>query len=157
MLFVSSVFLFLSLQERLVGKTRNGEDQMKTLGPIFVSMVQRSITLMSWFQMHLNLPGGRAHILMQSSLIVSMFLYKSRSGIGEGNGTPLQNPCLENPMDGGAWWTAVYGVTQRWSRLKRLSSSSRSRIGFLRSFTFNVQNVSVRQKRATLYQHYPHS
>lgn len=36
---VVSVFLFLSLQERLVGKTRNGEDQMKTLGQIFGSMV----------------------------------------------------------------------------------------------------------------------
>ena len=30
----------------------------------------------------------------------------------EGNGTPLQYSCLENPMDGGAWWTAVYGVAQ---------------------------------------------
>ena len=30
----------------------------------------------------------------------------------EGNGTPLQYSCLENPMDGGAWWTAVYGVTK---------------------------------------------
>ena len=29
---------------------------------------------------------------------------------GEGNGTPLQYSCLENPMDGGAWWAAVYGV-----------------------------------------------
>ena len=31
---------------------------------------------------------------------------------GEGDGTPLQYSCLENPMDGGAWWAAVYGVTQ---------------------------------------------
>ena len=29
---------------------------------------------------------------------------------GEGNGTPLQYVCLENPMDGGAWWAAVHGV-----------------------------------------------
>ena len=29
---------------------------------------------------------------------------------GEGNGTPLQDSCLENPMDGGAWWAAVHGV-----------------------------------------------
>ena len=33
--------------------------------------------------------------------------------------------CLENPRDGGAWWAAVYGVAQSWTRLKRLSSSSR--------------------------------
>ena len=42
----------------------------------------------------------------------------------EGNGTPLQYSCLENPMDRGAWWAAVYGVTQSWTRLKWLSSSS---------------------------------
>ena len=43
----------------------------------------------------------------------------------EGNGNPLQCSCLENPRDGGAWWAAVYGVTQSRTRLKRLSSSSR--------------------------------
>ena len=32
-------------------------------------------------------------------------------GLVEGNGTPLQYSCLENPMDGGAWWAAVHGVT----------------------------------------------
>ena len=37
---------------------------------------------------------------------------------GEGNGNPLQYSCLENPMDGGAWWAAVYGVAQNWTRLK---------------------------------------
>ena len=31
---------------------------------------------------------------------------------GEGNGTPLQYPCLENPMDGGTWWAAVHGVAK---------------------------------------------
>ena len=31
---------------------------------------------------------------------------------GEGNGTPLQDFCLENPMDGGAWWAAVHGVAR---------------------------------------------
>ena len=30
---------------------------------------------------------------------------------GEGNGTPLWYSCLENPMDRGAWWATVYGVT----------------------------------------------
>ena len=37
---------------------------------------------------------------------------------GEGNGTPLWYSCLENPMDGGAWWAAVHGVTQSQTRLK---------------------------------------
>ena len=49
----------------------------------------------------------------------------SRGGLlGEGNVTPLQCSCLENPRDGGAWWAAVCGVTQSRTRLKRLSSSS---------------------------------
>ena len=36
---------------------------------------------------------------------------------GEGNGTPLQYSCLENPMDGGAWKAAVHGVAEGWTRL----------------------------------------
>ena len=31
---------------------------------------------------------------------------------GEGNGNPLQYSCLENPMDGGAWWASVHGVAE---------------------------------------------
>ena len=50
----------------------------------------------------------------------------SHAWIGEGNGNPLQYSCLENPMDGGAWWAAVSGVAQSRTRLKRLSSSSSS-------------------------------
>jgi len=57
----------------------------------------------------------------------------SLSCIGEGNGNPLQCSCLESPRDGGAWWAAIYGVTQSWTRLKRLSSS-RSSHGPLRLF-----------------------
>ena len=45
-----------------------------------------------------------------------------------GNGNPLQYSCLENPRDGGAWWATVYGVAQSRTRLKRLSSSSSSKI-----------------------------
>ena len=35
----------------------------------------------------------------------------------EGNGTPLQYSCLENPMDGGAWWAAVHGIVKSQTRL----------------------------------------
>ena len=45
----------------------------------------------------------------------------SLSCIGKGNGNPLQCSCLENPRDGGAWWAAIYGVTQSRTRLKWLS------------------------------------
>ena len=37
--------------------------------------------------------------------------------LGEGNGTPLQYSCLENPMDGGAWWAAVHGVAKSRTQL----------------------------------------
>ena len=37
--------------------------------------------------------------------------------VGEGDGTPLQYSCLENPMDGRAWWAAVHGVAKSQTRL----------------------------------------
>ena len=35
----------------------------------------------------------------------------------EGNDNPFQDSCLENPMDGGAWWAAVHEGARRWARL----------------------------------------
>ena len=52
----------------------------------------------------------------------------------EGNGTPLQYSCLENPRDGGAWWAAVYGVAQSLTRLKQLSRG-RQRMRWLDGIT----------------------
>ena len=43
------------------------------------------------------------------------------TNIGEGNGTPLHYSCLENPVDGGAWWAAVCGVTKSRTRLSDFS------------------------------------
>ena len=50
----------------------------------------------------------------------------------EGNGNPLQCSCLENPRDGGAWWSAIYGVTQSRTQLKWLSSSKAHLTSYLR-------------------------
>ena len=51
-------------------------------------------------------------------LLLFFFYYSHSSGYnGEGKGTPLQYFCLENPMDGGAWWAAVHGVTKSQTRL----------------------------------------
>ena len=44
-------------------------------------------------------------------------IVNSEEAIGEGNGTPLQYSCLENTMDGGAWWAAVRGVAEGQTRL----------------------------------------
>ena len=49
--------------------------------------------------------------------ILFVFLSPSILNLGEGNGTPLQYSCLENAMDGGAWWAAVHGVAKSQTRL----------------------------------------
>ena len=56
-------------------------------------------------------PWGRE----ESDTTERLHFHFSLSCIGEGNGNPLQCSCLENPRDGGAWWAAIYGVTQSWS------------------------------------------
>ena len=53
--------------------------------------------------------------------VMSLLLMLSRLVIGEGNGTPLQYSCLENPMDGGAWWAAIHGVSKSQTRLSDLT------------------------------------
>ena len=45
---------------------------------------------------------------------------------GGGHGNPFQYSCLENPMDRGAWKAVVHRVTESWTRLKRLSTSTMS-------------------------------
>ena len=54
---------------------------------------------------------------------------------GEGNGTSLQYSCLENPMDGGAWWAAVHGVVKSQTRLS--------------DFTFTFHFHALEKKMAT--------
>ena len=67
----------------------------------------------------------------------------SLSCIGEGNGNPLRCSCLENPRDGGAWWAAVYGVAQSWTRLKRLSSSSSSIHIHIYMYIYNMKHLHL--------------
>ena len=54
---------------------------------------------------------------------------------GEGSGTPLQYSCLENPMDGGAWWAAVHGVAKSPTRLS--------------DFTFTFHFYALEKEMAT--------
>ena len=57
--------------------------------------------------------------------------------LGEGNGTPLQYSCLENPMDGGSWKAAVHGVTEGQTRLS--------------DFTFTFHFHALEKELATHY------
>ena len=50
-------------------------------------------------------------------ITVFFFFFNIIVDYGEGNGTPLQYSCLENPMGGGAWWAAVHGVEKSRTRL----------------------------------------
>ena len=59
----------------------------------------------------------------------------TRVNFGEGNGTPFQYSCLENPMDGGAWWAAVHGVAKSRTRLS--------------GFTFNFHFYALEKEMAT--------
>ena len=44
---------------------------------------------------------------------VYLIISSLKNTVGEGNGNPLQYSCLENPMDGGAWWATVHGSQSR--------------------------------------------
>ena len=68
-------------------------------------------------------PWGRKE-LDRTEWLPFHFFHFPLSCTGEGNGNPVQCSFLENPRDGGAWWAAVYGVTQSQTRLKWFSSSS---------------------------------
>ena len=84
-------------------------------------MATHSSTL-AWKIPWMEEPGGLQS--MGSPTTERLHFHFSLTCIREGNGNPLQFSCLENPRDGGAWWASVSGVTQSWTRLKRLSSSS---------------------------------
>ena len=83
-------------------------------------------------------PWGRS----ESDRTELLHFHFSPSCIGEGHGNPLQYSCLENPRDRGAWWAAVYGVAQSWTRLKLLSSSSSSSKPFCYSGSFPPWEIS---------------
>ena len=55
--------------------------------------------------------------LVNDNSFLTQYLPFLEMNFGEGDGTPLQYSCLENPMDGGAWWAAVHGVVKSRTRL----------------------------------------
>ena len=64
--------------------------------------------------------------------------------VGEGNDTPLQHSCLENPMDGGAWYAAVHGVAKSRTWLSDFTFNRE-----LEYITFKVVRVKLGRKWAT--------
>ena len=69
------------------------------------------------------LPLLPSHLLKssQSTGLSSVCFTHGSVYTGEGNGTPLQSSCLDNPMDGGVWWAAVHGISKSWTRLSEFT------------------------------------
>ena len=117
-------------------KTHYESQKVVRMEQMWATRSPRLCTRRRQWQPHSILLPGKSH--GQRSLVVCspwgredsdmterLHFYFSLSCTGDGNGNPLQCSCLENPRDGGAWWALVSGVAQSWTRLKRLSSSSR--------------------------------
>ena len=77
----------------ICGKKKNKEKDFKIAFGRYGFWIQMSVTL--------------SENIIWDTHVVSTF-----STALDGNGTPLQYSCLESPMDGGAWWAAVHGVTK---------------------------------------------
>ena len=76
-------------------------------------------SILTWKIPWMEEPGGLQSMGHEvSDTTERLHFHFSLSCIGEGSGNPLQCSCLENPRGGGAWWAAVYGVTQSWTQLK---------------------------------------
>ena len=89
-------------------------------------------------------PGGlqsMGSLRVQHDWETSLSIFTFVHWIGKWQPTPRS--CLENLRDGGAWWAAIYGVAQSWTRLKQLSSSS-SRVTF-REREMLLYNVGKRE------------
>ena len=79
--------------------------------------------------------GDCSHEIKRCLLLGRKVMTNLGSIFGEGNGTPLQYSCLENTVDGGAWWAAVHGVTQSGTRLNDLAAAAAESIFKSRDIT----------------------
>ena len=74
------------------------------------TLIHAGVGIVYWFRANALGPGYQG--LNSGSNLLAVWVWA-----GEGNGTPLQHSCLENPMDGGAWWAAIHGVAKSRTQL----------------------------------------
>ena len=115
-------------QRSLVGCSPWGLEESDTTEATSLSLFTFMHWRRQWQPTPVLLPGeshGRRNLvgcspwgLEESDTTEQLHSRFSFSCTREGNGNPLQYSCLEDPRDGGAWWAAIYGVAQSWTRLK---------------------------------------
>ena len=83
------------------------------------------MNIQDWFPLGwtgwISLESKRPATVLSNTTIQKHQFFDAQLSFGEGDGTPLQYSCLENPMDRGAWWAAVHGVTKSWTRLSNFT------------------------------------
>ena len=97
--------------------------------------ITNSRSLLKLMSIESVMPSTHLTLCRPLLLLPLYTLYLSVNAYGEGNGTPFQYSCLENPMDGGAWRAAVHGVTK--SRIR------------LSDFTFTFHFHALEKEMAT--------
>ena len=106
-------YIWLQVTEYLNGhkfeQTLGTEWRTEKPGVLWSMGLQTDTT--EWLDNNNRLPGAPL-VAQRWRTCLPMKETQSRRSAGEGNGNPLQSSCLENPMDSGAWWATVHGVTK---------------------------------------------
>ena len=98
-----------------------------------ISIFNFPVFILMWLRSYSGLPGGSDGEESAYNVRDTGSIPGSGRSPGEGHGNPLQYPCLENPMDRGAWWATVYGFTKSWTQL---SDQHTNEILFIKTSTF---------------------
>ena len=100
-------------------------------------------SILAWRIPWIEEPGGLQSMgSLGADMTERLHFHFSLSCIGERNGSPLQYSCLKNSRDGGAWWAAVSEVTQSWTQLRWLSSSSNKLVIIMEHNPFWVRHFN---------------
>ena len=90
------------------------------MGSSFIHLIRTDSN--EFFEGQRSIPGGSDHKASACNVGDLGSIAGWRRSPGEGNGNPLQYSCLENPMDRGAWWVTVRGVSKRLDTTERFHS-----------------------------------
>ena len=116
---------------------------MKDLSPVFnffhqIFLIPAYSTITQTNTTHTNWSSLKSHVTFGKYVTIASQIDFSR----EGNGSPLQYSCLENSVDGGAWWHSVHGVTKSWTSHTHTHTHTHTN-GFLSTFLYVDMNHSL--------------